>query len=210
MRKFVSDSTLQGCATSFCEGRHGIYCVSLLLSCHVWMSWIPSCLFTPASSNESLNEWCSDKSSLGPNIHKNSCFLSSNIHCHHMEYKTAAVSYCKLSPQQGQGRLSIQLEHTQANRKCIKMCPRVSVSQNPNQARTIHYCYCFTPFSIPLWLVRWLLTQWKESSQPLPGWERTQSSSHHNHRILQLLSDHLPFCLSLPISRTGAEGKKSN
>lgn len=40
------------------------FCI-LLLSCHVWMSQISSCLFMPASSKESPNEQWSDTADLG-------------------------------------------------------------------------------------------------------------------------------------------------
>lgn len=100
----------------------------------------------------------------------------------------------------------------QTDTKHIKRCPGkrsgVSVSQRPKYARTVHY-RCLFPFSIHLWLVRWLLTWRTVSREPLPGWERIQSNSPQTHSPSSTFLTNCHLVIRLPRFRNGAEGKSN-
>ncbi|TNN88350.1 hypothetical protein EYF80_001566 [Liparis tanakae] len=85
--------------------------------------------------------------------------------------------------------------HTGERTKCgSKSQEKAPESQYPrDQAGPEPFSLRLGPLSVPPRLVRWLLTPSTESGEPLPGWERTQSSIPDNHRDLHSLSNLLPF-----------------
>lgn len=189
----------------------------LLLSCHVRMSQISSCLFMPAPEPRRTNKRTGDAAGLGLQTHGKIQLLPGLLplkHTHvlsygeitHLQHHIANSAHNEDRGQSDTHTGTYTHRHKKHDRPGKRpgslSIPETELGQN----LSLSLCLCF--FSVHLWLVRWHLTGRTESRKPLPGWERIQSSSPDNHRALHSLLNPLPFSLQPAKTRDRSKGEE--